>query len=54
MDHAINECEVANFHGQASDAYAYAWHGIGVTTFFVNISYLTFDESMTQVSKCYP
>jgi hypothetical protein len=23
MDHAMKECEVANFHGQASDAYAY-------------------------------
>jgi hypothetical protein len=23
MDHATKECEVANFHGQASDAYAY-------------------------------
>jgi hypothetical protein len=21
----MNECEVADFHGQASDAYAYAW-----------------------------
>jgi hypothetical protein len=21
--HAMNECQVANFHGQASDAYAY-------------------------------
>jgi hypothetical protein len=25
MDHAMKECEVANIHGQASDAYAYAW-----------------------------
>jgi hypothetical protein len=25
MDHATKECEVANFHGQASDAYAYVW-----------------------------
>ena len=25
MDHAMKECEVANFHGQVSDAYAYAW-----------------------------
>jgi len=23
MDHATKECEVANFHGQPSDAYAY-------------------------------
>jgi hypothetical protein len=23
MDHATKECEVANFNGQASDAYAY-------------------------------
>jgi len=23
MDHATKECEVANFHGQASDAFAY-------------------------------
>jgi len=23
MDHAMKECEVANFHGQASGAYAY-------------------------------
>jgi hypothetical protein len=23
VDHATKECEVANFHGQASDAYAY-------------------------------
>ena len=22
--HAMKECQVANFHGQASDAYAYA------------------------------
>jgi hypothetical protein len=21
----MNECQVANFHGQASDAYAYVW-----------------------------
>jgi uncharacterized membrane protein YiaA len=25
MDHATKEWEVANFHGQASDAYAYVW-----------------------------
>ena len=25
MDHATKECEVANFHGKVSDAYAYAW-----------------------------
>jgi hypothetical protein len=25
MDHAKRECEVANFHEQASDAYAYVW-----------------------------
>ena len=25
MDHAMKECEVANFHGQASDVYAYVW-----------------------------
>jgi hypothetical protein len=24
MDHAMKEFEVVNFHGQASDAYAYA------------------------------
>jgi hypothetical protein len=23
MDHATKECEIANFHGQVSDAYAY-------------------------------
>jgi hypothetical protein len=23
MDHATKECEVANFHGQATDTYAY-------------------------------
>jgi hypothetical protein len=23
MDHATKECEVANFHGQAFDTYAY-------------------------------
>jgi hypothetical protein len=23
MDHATKECEVANFHGQTSDVYAY-------------------------------
>jgi hypothetical protein len=23
IDHAMKKCEVANFHGQASDAYAY-------------------------------
>ena len=25
MDHAAKECEVANFHGQTSDVYAYVW-----------------------------
>jgi hypothetical protein len=25
MDHAMKECEVANFYGQASDAYVYVW-----------------------------
>jgi uncharacterized membrane protein YiaA len=25
LSHAMKECEVANFHGQASDAYAYVW-----------------------------
>ena len=25
MDHEMNECEVANFHRQTSDVYAYAW-----------------------------
>jgi hypothetical protein len=25
MDHAMKECEVANFHGHASDAYVYVW-----------------------------
>ena len=25
MDHETKECEVANFHGQTSDAYAYVW-----------------------------
>jgi hypothetical protein len=25
MDHAMKECEVPNFHGQTSDAYAYVW-----------------------------
>jgi hypothetical protein len=25
MDHATKECELVNFHGQAFDAYAYAF-----------------------------
>ena len=25
MDHEMKECEVANFHGQTSGAYAYVW-----------------------------
>ena len=25
MDHATKECEVAYFHGQATDTYAYVW-----------------------------
>jgi hypothetical protein len=25
MDHATKEFEVANFHGQATDTYAYVW-----------------------------
>jgi hypothetical protein len=25
LSHATKECEVANFHGQASDAYAYVY-----------------------------
>jgi hypothetical protein len=55
MDHAMKECEVANFHGQASDVYAYvSLHGIGVVKFSMKICYLTSVQCMTQVSKCYP
>jgi hypothetical protein len=25
LSHAMKECQVANFRGQASDAYAYVW-----------------------------
>jgi hypothetical protein len=25
LSHAMKECEVANYHGQASDAFAYVW-----------------------------
>ena len=25
LSHAMKECQVANFHGQASDAYVYVW-----------------------------
>jgi hypothetical protein len=46
-----NECEVANFHGQAVDAYAYVWMVQGSS---VKISYLTSVQCMTQVLKCYP
>jgi hypothetical protein len=38
MDHATKECEVANFHGQASDAYAYVWMVQGSLFFMDNTS----------------
>jgi hypothetical protein len=30
LSHAMKECQVANFHGQASDAYAYVWMVQGI------------------------
>jgi hypothetical protein len=38
----MKECEVANFHGQASDAYAYVWMVQG-SLFFM-------DNTLTPVS----
>jgi hypothetical protein len=43
LSHAMKECEVANFHGQASDAYAYVLMMQG--SLFSRIAL---------VSKCYP
>ena len=36
MDHATKECEVANFHGQATDTYAYVWMVPGSLFFMDN------------------
>ena len=36
MDHAMKECEVANFYGQASDADAYVCNGARQSIFMEN------------------
>ena len=44
--HAMNECQVANVHGQASDAYVYVWMMQGSLFSWITLKLVSHTEQM--------